>query len=107
MVNILKPSDEIVVGATSIALVLAIFATNAPNLADVRADQPGNMNSYKSANLATITSVAAVGALAILGKSPTVFTIGGAAILFEAWKHHFANFGANGTAENQAASQVG
>lgn len=98
----LKPDSELIVGATSVALVVAIFSMNTPNIADVRADKPGNMNTYKSAKLATVTAIAAVGSLALIGKSPTVATIGGAAILFEAWKNHFANFGVNGTQENQA-----
>jgi hypothetical protein len=101
----LKPSDELVVGATSIAIVYAIFAQSTPNLADVRADMPGNHNTYSSVKLATVTSIAAVGSLALISKSPTVFTIGGAMILFESWKYHFANFGRNGAAEN--ASQPG
>jgi hypothetical protein len=96
----LKPDGELLVSATAIALVLAIFNVNAPNLADVRADQPGNMNTFKSYKIAAITATAAVGSLALLGKSPTVATVGFAAILFEVWKGHFANFGANGTQEN-------
>lgn len=102
MTQILKPDSELLVGATSIALVMAIFAQNTPNLADVRAAKPGDVNTHKSVKLAAMTSVAAVGSLALLGKSPTVFVIGSAAILFETWKHHFANYGANGTADNQA-----
>ena len=104
MAAILKPSDELVVGATSVAIVLAIFANNVPNLADIRADKPGNVNTHKSTKLAAITATAVVGSLALLGKSPTVFTIGGAVILLEVWKSHFANYGANGTADNQAAA---
>jgi hypothetical protein len=103
----LKPSDELIVSATSIALVLAIFSQNTPNLADVRADQPGNVNTHKSVKLAAITSVATVGALSLLAKSPTVFSVGGAAILFETWKYHFANYGANGTQDNAVSGAVG
>jgi|SRR5215475_11106475 len=100
----IKPSDELIVGATSIALVLAIFGQNTPNLADVRADNVNNVNTHKSTKLAAITATGVVGALSILAKSPTVFVIGGAAILFETWKLHFANYGINGTEQNQAAA---
>ena len=98
----LKPSDELMIGAISAGIVYSIFALNVPNLADVRADQPGNMNSYKSVNTATWTSTAVIGALALLAKSPTVFVFGGGMILLETWKHHFANFGKNGADENMA-----
>ena len=98
----IKPSDELIVGATSIALVLAIFSQNTPNLADVRADKTNNVNTHKSTKMAAITATATVGALSLLAKSPTVFVIGGLAILFETWKLHFANYGVNGTDQNAA-----
>lgn len=105
MATLLKPTDEIVVAATSVAVVLAIFNNDTPNVADIRADKPNNVNTHKATKMAALTSTAVIGSIALLGKSPTVFTIGGAMILFEVWKRHFANYGANGTEENmQAAS---
>ena len=103
----LKASDELIIAATAITLVFAIFNNGLPPLADIRADQPGNVNTHKSTKMAAITATAAVGSLALIAKSPTVFTIGGATIIFETWKNHFANYGANGTQENQAAQAVG
>lgn len=96
----LRASDELIIGVTSVSIVLAVFGNNAPNLADIRADQPGNVNSHKSVKLAAITSAAYVGSLALLAKSPTTFIIGGAAILIETWKYHWANHGASGHEEN-------
>lgn len=104
MPQILKPSDQVVVSATGIALVYAIFAQGTPNLADVRADKTGNVNTHKAVKLSAITSIAAVGSLALVSKSPTVFTVGGAMILFEVWKYHYANHGVNGTEENAASA---
>lgn len=101
MATVLKPSDELIVGATSVSLVYIIFAQGCPNLADIRADKPGNVNTHKSVKLSAITATAAVGSLALIAKSPTVFVIGGAMILFETWKNHFANYARNGTEENQ------
>jgi hypothetical protein len=94
----LKPEGELTVGALSATIVYSIFQLNAPNLADVRADQP-NMNTYKSVNTATYTSAAVVAGLALLAKSPTVLIIGGAMTLFEAWKYHFTNFGTSASAQ--------
>lgn len=104
MPTIMKPSDEVIVSATGIAIVMAIYAQNTPNLADVRADKPNNTNTYKSTKMAAITSIAVVGTLALLTKSPTVFTVGGAMVLFETWKYHAYNFGINGTQQNQATA---
>lgn len=101
---ILKPTDEIVVAATSVAIVLAIFNNDTPCVADIRADKPNNVNTHASVKMAGLTSTAVIGSVALISKSPTVFTIGGAMILFEIWKRHYANYGKNGTQENQAAA---
>jgi hypothetical protein len=100
----LKPTDELIVSATGIAIVYAIFNGSTPNLADVRADQKGNTNTHAATKMAAITSIAAIGALSLVGKSPTVFTVGGAMILFETWKMHFANYGKDGTQDNPATT---
>jgi hypothetical protein len=105
----LKPESELVIGVTAVSIVLSVFSNTAPNLADVRADKPGNTNTHKSVKMAAITSAAYVGSLSLLAKSPTIFIIGGAAILFETWKLHYANHGASGHEENavnQAAAPV-
>ena len=103
----LKASDELIVAATAITLVLAIFGNGIPPLADIRADQPGSVNTHKSTKMAAITATAVVGSLSLVAKSPTVFLIGGGVILLETWKYHFANYGASGTQEDQAAQAVG
>lgn len=99
----LKPEHELIIASTAIAVVFAIFGQNVPNLADIRADKPGNVNTHKAVKHAAITSTAAVGALALLAGSPTIFIIGGATIIYETWKNHFANYGANGTDENMSS----
>jgi hypothetical protein len=100
----IKPSDELIVGATGVTLVYAIFSQSMPPLCDVRADKPNNVNTHKSTKMAGITATAAVGSLSLLSRSKTVFVVGAGMILLEMWKYHFANYGANGTAENQQAA---
>jgi hypothetical protein len=100
----LKPSDELIVGVTGIATVYAIFNQSVPAYCDIRADKPGNVNTHKSTKMAAITATAVVGSLALLSGSKTVFVVGAATILFETWKSHFANYGKNGTEENQQAA---
>jgi hypothetical protein len=96
----LKPNEQVIVAATAITLVYAIYSQTVPNLADVRADQPGNTNTHAATKMAAVTSVAVVGALSLLAHSPTVFTVGGGMILFETWKYHAANYGINGAQQN-------
>lgn len=101
----LKPDGELLVSATSIALVLAIFGNTTPNVGDVRADKKGNANTFGATKMAAITATAAVGSLALLAKSPTVMIAGGGAILFETWKLHYANYGVDGTKQNTQQSE--
>lgn len=104
MPTLFKPADQVIIASTAVALVYAIFSNGTPPYADVRADKTGNVNTHASIKMAAITSVAAVGALALISKSPTVFTIGGGMILFETWKYHYANHGVNGTDQNAASA---
>ena len=103
----LKPENELLISGMAATIVYAIFQVNAPNLADVRHDEPGNVNTYKSVNAATWTSAAVIAGLAILGKSPTIFVVGGAMTLFETWKYHYANYGVHGAQENAHAKATG
>ena len=95
----LKPENELLISVATLGIVYGIFAQALPPLNDVRADEPStapgssSMNTYKATNTATITAAAIVGSLALLGKSRTVFIVGGAGILLETWKYHFHNFG--------------
>jgi hypothetical protein len=101
----LKPSDELMVGALSAGIVYAIGQVTLPNYNDVRADRPGNVNTYKSTKTFAWTATAVVGGLALLGRSPTVIIIGGAMILAETWKFHYANHAADGSKETAAGYQ--
>jgi hypothetical protein len=96
----LDPSSQLVIAGLTGTLVYSIFSLNAPNLADVRHDTPGNTNTYKSVNTATFTAAGTVAAIALISKSPTVWVIGGAMTLFEAWKYHAANFSSHGAQDN-------
>lgn len=101
----LKPDQELLIGAAAAGIVYGIFSQGVPNLADVRADE-ANMNTYKAVNTATITASAVVITLGLLGRSPTIFILGGGMTVFEAWKYHFHNFGGSASTRNEHA-QIG
>lgn len=98
----LKPETELTVSAITLGLVWSIYNGMVPPYADIRADKPGNVNTHKSTKMAAITSTAVVASLAILGRSKTVFIVGGGAIIFETWKNHAANYGKDGGKETAA-----
>jgi hypothetical protein len=87
----LKPNEEIIAASFAVAAVYAIFSQNVPNLADVKAAQPGNSNVHKSVKQAVLTSAALVSGIALLAKSPIVFELGGLMIVIEGWKYYHAN----------------
>ena len=90
----LKPNEELMISAVSVAAVVSVFQLEAPPLADVKASAPGGGASaltHKSVKGAILTSAAVVGALAILGKSPTVYVVGGLTTVILGWKYMHAN----------------
>lgn len=90
----LKPNEEIQVGALTAAVVYGIFQLNAPNLADVRATEAGGQNAshiHGSVKTAAWTAAVVTAGLALLAKSPTIFVIGGVMTVAESWKFYHAN----------------
>jgi hypothetical protein len=87
----LKPNEEIVTSAATVASVLAVFQFQAPNMADVRGAKPHNPIVHKSVKTAALTSTILVSGLALLAKSPTLFVVGGLTIAIEAWTMYHAN----------------
>ena len=90
----LKPENSITVAALTAVGVVGVFHLEAPNLADVRASQPGggsSLNTHKSVKAATWTSAVLVAGLGLLAKDPTIYIVGAAVTILEAWKYHYAN----------------
>lgn len=90
----LKPSEEIQVGALVAAVVYGVYQLDAPNLADVRASSAGTADAqhvHASVKTAAWTAAVITAGLAILAKSPTIFIIGGVVNVGEAWKYYHAN----------------
>lgn len=87
----LKPNEEIMAAAFSLTSVYMIFASQTPNMSDVRAANPGNAIVHRSIKGATVEAAAVVSGVALLAKSPTVFVVGGLATVVAAWHAHWAN----------------
>ena len=90
----LKPNEELMISGVAVAAVLSVFQLEAPPLANVKASAPGgqvSQNTHNSVKGAVLTSTAVVGGLAILGKSPTVYVVGGLTIAVLGWKYMHAN----------------
>lgn len=95
----LKPSEEVVAASFAVAAVLAIFSNHTPNLADVKGDGANNDNTRRSVRGAVLTSAAVVSGIALLGKSPAVYIIGGLVITIEGLQYAHANTLSQATAK--------
>jgi hypothetical protein len=87
----LKPSEEVIAASFAVASVLAIFSQHTPNLADVKADGANSDNTRRSIRSAVLTSAAIVSGIALLGKAPAVYIVGGAVIVIEGVQYAHAN----------------
>jgi hypothetical protein len=87
----LKPNEEIMTSAATAAGVLAVFALQAPNTADVRGARPHNNTVHNSVRTAALTATILVAGLSILAKSATIAVVGGLTIAVEGWVAFHAN----------------
>jgi len=97
--SLLKPSEQVFAAAAVGTAVYGIFALNAPNLADVKASQPGgqaSLNTHKSVKTAVWTAAIFVSGVALLAKDPAIYIVGGLVTSVEGWKFYHANATAPG-----------
>jgi len=87
----LKPEVSIGVGLGTAALVYAIYTNATPNLADIRTAQPDDMDVEATRKVAAWSATAAVAAVSLIAKDPTVFILGGGMVVMLDWWHRHAN----------------
>lgn len=87
----LKPSEEIVAASFSIATVIAVFGNYTASVNDLKAAQPSHQNTG-DAKRAALVAAAITSGVALIAKSPTVFTAGVVTILLEYWMRAHANY---------------
>jgi hypothetical protein len=87
----LKPGEALIAATFAVASVVSIFSMHCPNLSDVRADGANNDNTRRSTMSAILTSIAVVSGIALLGKSPEVYVVGGLTIAVEGFQYAHAN----------------
>lgn len=76
-------------GLATAAVVYAIYSNATPSIADIRSVSPGNADIASSERMATVTSAAVVGGIALIARDMNIFIIGGAMIIGMAlWTRH-------------------
>lgn len=79
------------VGLAAAALGLVVFQNAMPSVAEARASAPDDRELAGSERAATWKAAALVTLVAVLAGDATVFIVGGAAVIGEAWVHRHAN----------------
>lgn len=101
----LKPNEEVMASAFALTAVYGIYSMQLPTMADVKAAPSNNATVHKSVKGAAIEATAVVSGIALLAKSPTIFTVGGLAIVALSWHYMHANAVAPST--GQVTTAVG
>jgi hypothetical protein len=87
----LKPSEELVAASFAVATVVSVFGNYTAQVNDIKAAAPSDQN-HNDQRRAAIVSAAIVSGIALLAKSPTVFIVGGGAIILESVVRAHANY---------------
>jgi len=87
----LRPEASLGVGLATAGLVLAIHSQATPSMADIRVGQPNDDHIDRSERAASWLAVGVVSAVSLVAKDPTIFIIGGAAVVALAWWTRYGN----------------
>lgn len=87
----LKQENALITGLATAAVVFAVYQTHMPTVAGVRASAPGNKHIDASRKGSAIIATGMVAAISLIARDPTVFLIGGGAVIAADLAHRLAN----------------
>lgn len=87
----LTPEGKIGLSLTTGVLVYGIYQMQMPPAVDVRTVEAGDADVQASERAATWTAAVTVAGIALIAKSPEVFTIGGLITIALAWTYRHAD----------------
>jgi hypothetical protein len=88
---VITPEGKLGLALTSGVLVYGIFQIQLPATTDVRMAEAGQADVQSAERAATWMSAAIVSGIALVSKSPEVFTIGGLFVIGLAWTYRHAD----------------
>lgn len=89
--SLLKPEASVIAGVAAAALAVGIYQNDLPTLAECRSAESGDPDLDGAEKSATWKAAAVVAGVSLLTKDPTIFVIGGLAVVALAWSHKYAN----------------
>lgn len=106
--SILKPSESVTVGLGVAAGVFAIYG-NLPSVPEIRISEPNDDDMVRTERGAAWFAIGLVSGISLLTKDPTVFVVGGLAMIGASWWHQHANAfdPATGRVEGAGAMPIG
>lgn len=87
----LRSEVSIGMGLAVAALVYGVYSNVTPNMADIRAAEPGNGDVDSTRKQAAWMSAGVVSGVSLIAKDPTIFVIGGSMVIALDWFHRHAN----------------
>lgn len=88
----LAPTASVAVGVAMIGVVYGIYDQTLPEVCDIRVQEAGDRDIAAGEKTARWASAGIVTAVALIAWDPTVFIIGGAAVVMFSWAHRHANW---------------
>jgi hypothetical protein len=87
----MKAEVSIPVGLATVAMSYGVFQMSLPNIADVRSAPAGDSQIAGAERSATWIAAGLVAGVSLIAKDPTVFAVGGAAVIAFSWHYRHAN----------------
>jgi hypothetical protein len=87
----MKPDAEISIALATSVMAYGAYQLALPSVADIRTLEPGNADIQAAERVAAWVAAGGVALVAILTKSPAVFTLGGATVVASSWMTRHAD----------------
>lgn len=87
----MKPESEVSIALATGVMAYAGYQMALPSTADIRSLEPGNRDIQAAERVAAWTAAGIVSLVAILTKSPAVFTVGGLVVVGASWTTRHAD----------------
>ena len=99
----MKPDTEVSIALATGVMAYGAYQMALPSTADIRSLEPGNADIQSSERVAAWTAAGLVSLVALLTKSPAVFTVGGTVVIAASWTARHADQVSNVTKRAGAA----
>lgn len=99
----MKPDAEISIALATGVMAYGAYQMALPSTADIRSLEPNNKDIQSSERVAAWTAAGLVGLVALVTKSPAVFSVGGLVVITSSWTARHADQVSNVTKRASAA----